>query len=406
MESMKQDPIRVLLVEDNPGDARLLWEVLAESTSPRFKLTHADRLGSARQHLSQQRFDVILLDLSLPDTQGFDTFAQVQAQVPHCPVIVLTGLDDESLAIKAMRQGAQDYLVKGQTNGALLARATQYAIERKRIEEELRQHREHLAKLVEEQTTELREANEQLRQEVVERKRAEGQVRASLQEKEVLLLEIHDRVKNNLQVISSLLDMQSGYVGDRQALKVLRESQDRIRAIALVHERLYASADLARIDVAQYLESNVDYLCGIYGQRAAGVALKVWAQDVALNIDTAIPCGLIVTELVSNALQHAFPAGRDKDLAADDAKEIAVEMRSEGDGLLSLTVSDNGIGLPPVVDPATAESLGLRLVALLTQQLRGTLELDRSTGTAFMIRFPTPKQRRTSTVLDTAKRTE
>jgi two-component sensor histidine kinase/ActR/RegA family two-component response regulator len=384
---MKREPIRVLLVEDNAGDARYLSEVLTEATSAQFKLTHTDRLGPALEHLERQRFDVVLLDLFLPDAQGFDTFARVQAQAPRSPVIVLTGLDDKALAIKAMRQGAQDYLVKGQTDGALLARATQYAIERKRIEEELRQHRQHLAELVKERTAELREANEQLRQEVVERKRAEEQVRASLREKEVLLLEIHDRVKNNLQVISSLLDMQSGYVREEQARKVLQESQDRIRAIALIHERLYASADLARIDLAEYLESSVDCLLGVYGHLATGVTLDVQAQDVSLGIDAAIPCGLIVTELVSNALKHAFPVGEGSNLATGEAKEIAVQMRSEDDGLLSLTVSDNGVGLPHRVDPATTDSLGLRLVSLLTQQLRGTLEADRSAGTEFKITF-------------------
>lgn len=390
---MEHEPIKVLLIEDNVGDARFLWEVLSEVKSPRFELTHTDRLASARRHLEQQHFDVILLDLILPDAQGFDTFAQVQAQVPPVPVIVLTGVDDEDLAIKAMRQGAQDYLMKGQFNSGLLVRATRYAIERKRIEEELRQHREHLAEMVEERTGELKLANEQLQQEVADRKQAEDQVRESLREKEVLLLEIHDRVKNNLQIISSLLDMQSTYVQEPQALKVLGESQDRIRAMALVHERLYASRDLTRIDVAEYLQSSVGYLYGLYGHRALGATPSIQAHDVFLGLDTAIPCGMIISELVSNALKHAFPPGWDKHRGDGNAGQILVEMRSQNHDLLVLQIRDNGVGLPPAVDPENPRSLGLRLVKLLTQQIRGKMEIDRTAGTAFKITFPDPSRR-------------
>jgi len=137
---MSDKPIKILLVEDNPGDARLLREILAEVTFTQFELAHVERLSEALKRLGEKRFDVILLDLSLPDSQGFDTFTQVQAQAPQVPIIVLSGLDDESLAVRAVREGVQDYLVKGQMDGNLLARAMRYAIERKQVEETLQRH--------------------------------------------------------------------------------------------------------------------------------------------------------------------------------------------------------------------------------------------------------------------------
>jgi PAS domain S-box-containing protein len=144
--------IRVLLIEDNPGDARLLREMLAQATSAQFELTHIERLGEALQRLDKTVFDLILLDLSLPDSQGFETFAQLYGQAPGAPIIVLSGLDDEALAVRAVREGAQDYLVKGQVDGNLLVRAMRYAIERKRAQDALRKSEARYRAVVEDQT--------------------------------------------------------------------------------------------------------------------------------------------------------------------------------------------------------------------------------------------------------------
>jgi PAS domain S-box-containing protein len=144
--------IRVLLVEDNPGDARLLWEMLAQATSAQFELTHVGRLCEALQRLHKTAFDLVLLDLSLPDSQGLETFARVYGQTPGIPIIVLSGLDDEALAVKAVREGAQDYLVKGQVDGNLLVRAMRYAIERKRAQDALRKSEARYRAVVEDQT--------------------------------------------------------------------------------------------------------------------------------------------------------------------------------------------------------------------------------------------------------------
>ncbi|HEV3256913.1 MAG TPA: histidine kinase dimerization/phosphoacceptor domain -containing protein [Gemmataceae bacterium] len=214
---------------------------------------------------------------------------------------------------------------------------------------------------------------------ITERKQAEERIRASLREKELLLKEIHHRVKNNLQVISSLLSLQSGFVTDAKALEVLKESQNRVKSMALVHERLYQSKDLSNINFAEYVHSLVSGLFHSYAVNFRRISLKVTGDDVVLGIDTAIPCGLLIHELVSNALKHAFPAGR--------GGEIAIDLRCDQSEQLALVVRDNGIGFPKDIDVHTADSLGLQLVNTLTAQLDGTLELCGGAGTAFTITF-------------------
>jgi PAS domain S-box-containing protein len=213
---------------------------------------------------------------------------------------------------------------------------------------------------------------------LTERKRVEDQIRASLREKETLLKEIHHRVKNNLQIVSSLLILQSETTRNEQALKALRESRDRVYSMAIVHEVLYQSQDLAQVDLTAYVQQLMSHLLRSYDTDARAITLKIDVARASLGIETAIYCGLIINELVSNALKHAFPAGR--------PGEIRIGFRSDGDRS-TLTISDNGVGLPPGVEPGKTESLGLQLVTMLTEQLEGTLELDQSNGTAFKIVF-------------------
>jgi len=227
-------------------------------------------------------------------------------------------------------------------------------------------------------------------QELTERKRAEEQIKASLREKELLLKEIHHRVKNNLQVVSSLLDFQSEYIEDKQALDVFKESQNRVRSMALVHEQLYQSEGLARIDFAEYVQDLTAHLFRSYGVNWDVVSLKINVGNVLLGVDTAIPCGLIIGELVSNSLKYAFPGGRACSERSESKGEIRIDLHSDDDKL-TLIVSDNGVGFPEDLDFPKTETLGLRLVNMLTRQLKGTIELDRSGGTAFKITFARPK---------------
>jgi two-component sensor histidine kinase len=208
---------------------------------------------------------------------------------------------------------------------------------------------------------------------------AEKKLRASLEEKDLLLKEVHHRVKNNMQVIYSLLNLQSEHIEDPQALRMFKDSQNRVKSMAMVHEKLYRSEDLARINFAEYLRSLTIDLLRSYRAGSDRIQLKIDVQDAFLGIDSAIPCGLITNELVSNSLKHAFPA--------DTKGEIHIELFKDDNGELTLTVSDNGIGFPEGVDFRNTESLGLQLVNTLTEQLGGTIELDRSCGTAFKIVF-------------------
>jgi two-component sensor histidine kinase len=205
--------------------------------------------------------------------------------------------------------------------------------------------------------------------------------RERTREKEVLLQEIHHRVKNNLQVISSLLHLQSGHVDDKQVQRALTESQERVRSMALVHEKLYRSPDLSRIDFGDYVRDLVDHLLETYYTVTGKVTLVVDVEDIALGIDQAISCGLILNELVSNALQHAFPGGR--------GGEVCVAMHPDS-RRLRLVVSDNGIGLPEDIDIKQAKSLGLQLVSALVQQLEATLRIERRNGTTFSILLRVP----------------
>ncbi|HIK28732.1 MAG: PAS domain S-box protein [Oscillatoriaceae bacterium SKW80] len=214
---------------------------------------------------------------------------------------------------------------------------------------------------------------------ITERKQAEEQIKASLQEKEVLLTEIHHRVKNNLQVISSLLKLQSRYTQDKATLDMLRESQNRVKSMALIHEKLYQSPALAQIEFADYIQTLARNLLYSYSVDVNAVKLEIRVDNVYLNIDTAIPCGLLINELVSNALKHAFPGGR--------KGTIWIEFYQVADNQLLLIVKDNGIGFPEGLDFRNTGSLGLRLVDSLTNQLEGTVEMDTREGTEFRIKF-------------------
>lgn len=217
----------------------------------------------------------------------------------------------------------------------------------------------------------------------LQRWEAETRLQASVREKEVMLREIHHRVKNNLQIVSSLLSLQAARVQDPNTVEMLRDSQNRVRSMAYIHERLYRSPDLARVNFADYARALAGHLLNSYqSPDSETVSVRVdIGDDARLSVDTAIPCGLIVNELVSNALKHAFPPAR------KTPGVITIAMRQTSNEC-TLTVRDNGVGLPVDVDFRHARSLGLELVAILAEQLGGVADIDRRSGTVFTIRFP------------------
>ena len=212
-------------------------------------------------------------------------------------------------------------------------------------------------------------------------KQAEEQIRDSLAEKEILLREIHHRVKNNLQVISSLLNLQSRYIEDKQALEIFKNSQERVQAMALIHEKLYKSKDLSKINFREYLSSLIISLFNSYHLKSGQVRLKMHVKDVLIDINTSIPLGLLINELVSNSLKHAFPNNRKGEL------RVNLESGEDKDYNLILTVEDTGIGFPGDLDFEKSNSLGMRLVNALVRQVHGTIDLERTGGTRFTIKF-------------------
>jgi two-component sensor histidine kinase len=228
---------------------------------------------------------------------------------------------------------------------------------------------------------ELQQAHDELEGRVKERTndlaKANAALQTSLREKEILLKEVHHRVKNNMQIISSLLFLQSSYVRDSYDVELFRESQMRVKSMGMVHERLYRSADLSSIEFADYVRTIAHELLTSY--RREGLELTTAIDDIRFGVDIAIPCGLLITELVTNAIKHAFPDGRNGRI------EIS---GSCTDGRMHLSVSDNGVGYPAHVDFNGGETLGVILMRGLTDQLEGTIAIERNNGSRVTISFP------------------
>ena len=583
--------ICLLLVEDNPGDIRLIMEMLKETKKVEFAITNSARLDESLKLLDEKQFKVILLDLGLPDSQGLDTFKKVRSHAPGLPVVILTGLDDESVALQAIKAGAQDYLTKSEMNSDNLVRILQYAIERKQAEGELKTSSlatetsmnaifaadlkgiityantsaskmwgyknteemigtnaieywtestqgkagEMIGTLLKEgkvassgvligkrldgtefivesnsvimkdengkpvgligsfsDITDRKKAEQRVKErikeleilysldkiagkkgftldklyqelvgilpqgcqypeiactrivigdsefrtnnfaesawmqsapvkvsgtvvgkievgyleempkedegpflkeekllidsiaerlgQITERKLAEDEIRRSLREKEALLAEIHHRVKNNMQIISSLLSLQSKDIEDERALSLIKNCENRIKSMSLVHEKLYLSKDLSEIDFHDYMKDLSARLFQVHRVDSRVVQFSSQIKDVSFNIETAIPLGLITNELISNALKHAFPEGGKGNIAV----KLTQNKKTEE---YTLTVKDDGIGFPEETDYKNTESFGLQMANMLTEQLHGTMELDRSKGTSFKIIF-------------------
>ena len=339
VNEMKDKCLNILLIEDSKLDADLIREMLNKVKNFSFNLETVARLSTGLASLDKGGIDLVLLDLLLPDSQGLNTFNRVFAQEPEVPIIILSILEDERLAMKAVENGAQDYLFKGQLDNDLLARSIGYALMRKQAEKELR---------------------------------------IALQEKEILLREIHHRVKNNLQVISSLLYLQERYIEDERYKYIFKDTRNRIKSMALIHDRLCHSPNLSNINFAEYIKDTANTLLQSY-KTPDKIILSIDVEDIVISIESAVPCGLILNELISNSLKHAFPEGKEG--------EIQLSFYRSAAGLITLMVSDNGVGFPNDFDFKDSKSLGMKLINLLVHQINGTLELDRTGGTSFKISF-------------------
>lgn len=326
---------------------------------------HCERVVNAaemRAALAREPWDVIISDYRLAQFDAPAALLLLHESGQDIPFIVVSGAIGEELALAIMKSGAQDYLIKDDL--ARLAPA---------IERELRDARtRHERSLAQ-------GALQQSEERVEEQRATLERQTVSLQQRETLLREIHHRVKNNMQVMSSLLSLQARAAMHPETRRVLEDNQNRIQSMALLHEILYQSEDLALVDFPKYVLRTVDYLFRSAGVDARQIRLHTELDQLALELDDALPFGLLISEVVSNSLKHAFPEGR--------AGEVSVLLHQQSDTTISLILSDDGIGLPRELDWTTSRSLGLRLVRALAQQLRGTLEIRSQRGTEVRLTF-------------------
>ncbi|MDA2919004.1 GAF domain-containing protein [Desulfobacterota bacterium AH_259_B03_O07] len=302
--------------------------------------------------------------LSMPIHFGGDTIGAINVNSFH-----KNAFDDDELKLLE--------IVANQIEVAInIARQTEAL---RNSEDALQKTNEELELRVKERTQKLSEINKELKKENAKRRSAEEHTKKSLQEKEILLREIQHRVRNNLQIVTGLLYLQSGQFKDKEINNAFNETQNRVRSMALIHEHIYQSKDLRSINFGDYVRNIGTYLLNSYGIKPKDIRLKIKIRNASMNADKAILCGLIVNELISNALKHAFPNGKEG--------EICIELDSLNSNCV-LTVSDNGIGFPKDLKYRKAKSLGLQLLTALTDQLDGSIKINRRSGTSFKITFP------------------
>jgi PAS domain S-box-containing protein len=466
-------PLRVLVVEDNPLDAEMLVRRLRRAGfEPDWQRVDTEAAYLAKLH---EGLDIILADYAMPQFDGLRALELLKQRGLDVPFILVSAAIGEETAVAAMKQGAADYLLKDRLTR--LGSAVEHALNEVRLRRERRQAEAARARAETKYRSIFENSVEGLYQstpdgrllianpalariagygspvemianithveqfhvkakdrarfghlmrcdgvvrgfesqmkrqdgsliwistdarkirddegndcyegalrDITERKQADDALRDSLREKEVLLKEVHHRVKNNLQVITSLLRLEAGQIKHPLTSAVLKEMQDRIRSMALLHETLCRTGNFARIDLGLYLKDLCGHLFRSIGKSGV-VALQVDASPVSVEMDQAVSCGLIVNELASNCLKHAFPE--------DSPGKIRVELHTiEGGPQLRLRVTDNGVGLPEVFEFKQANSLGLQLVADLVRQLEGKLKIGGGPGASFEVIF-TPKQ--------------
>lgn len=360
----------IMIVDDTPANLELLSSALKGEG---YRVRSAPSGKLAIQAVEIEPPDLILLDIMMPEMNGYEVcaFLKGNEKTRDIPVIFITALDRDFDEEKGLAMGAVDYITKPVRLPIVKSRVNTHL--------QLKLHRDQLERLVEERTGELEKANRELAVENVERRRAESQVRRSLEEKEVLLKEIHHRVKNNLQIISSMLSLQERFIQNDKDLALYVDSRNRIRAMALVHEKLYAADDFSRIHFADHIRRLVFELKQVFGIQQDSIIINEKVDDVFLDVATAIPCSQIVNELISNSIKHAFPGG--------SKGRIDVEFKMDNNNECTLAVRDNGVGPPDGFSYPGSNSIGLGLVNAFVQQLNGTVEMKAEGGLEFIVSF-------------------
>jgi signal transduction histidine kinase len=372
--------MKILLIEDNPGDARLIREMLAEVRSGTFVLECADRLSTGLERLAAGGIDVVLLDLSLPDGQGLDTFVRAHAQASGVPIVVLTGLDDEALAVQAVQKGAQDYLVKGHADGYSLTRAIRYAIERQRAEEALKEYSERLEEMVEERTKELRDAQERLIR--AERLAAVGQLAAS----------VGHELRDPLSIIKNCayyLNMKLRDPDERAKKHIKIMEMEIARSNKTINNLLsFAQDEKPTLQKTQINTIMKGALSRNPVPQSVAVITKLGEDLLPLMADPG-QIEQVFINMISNAAQAMSDGGR-----------LEISTKAE-DGFIITEFKDNGYGIPEenlekIFEPLfTTKAKGIGLGLAVSKQLieahEGTIEVESQVGkgSTFTVRLPT-----------------
>ncbi len=376
--------MNVLIVDDQEENRYLMKSLF---TSSGHRVSEAPNGKIALEILAQGTWDLVVSDILMPVMDGYQLCREVRAslRLKDMPFVFTTATYiDQKDEDFAMKLGADRFYRKPIDPRTFLedvrALMMEIAKDPGRARPAVPGNENEILKLYNERlVNKLEDKMLSLEKEVAERKRTEDALRASLREKEVLLQEVHHRVKNNMQVISSLLNLQVKHTGNEECRRVLLEGQTRIRSMSLVHEQLYQSHDLSNVDLAAYIRKLAGHLFSLYLPHTTRVGLETDLEDLSLDINSAVPCGLILNELISNALKHAFPGDR--------TGVVKIGLRRRPDGATELRVEDNGVGLGARVDFRRTESLGLQIVNLLAEQLDATIEVDQTKGTGITLIF-------------------
>jgi two-component sensor histidine kinase len=348
-EKDAERPLRILHLEDLSQDAEIIRERLIDAGFF-VQIDWAANEPQFKAFLQSSQYDLVLADYRLPSFDAPAALRLAQSLCPELPFICVSGAIGGEEVVELLKQGATDYVLKDKLGKLPLA-----------IQRALDEVTERAA-----------------------RKQAEEAVLASLAEKEVLLREIHHRVKNNFAVICGLIRLQSRTITDPEVVVALKGLESRIRTMSMIHEKLCQTGNLSRIDFHDYLNTLISSIRESFSSRS-DITFLTEADGIEMVIDDAMPCGLVLNELITNAVKYAFPA---TDSRADgNIRKICVTVQCEGT-TYTVTVADNGVGLPAAMEWTTSKTLGLYLVRSLAEhQLGGQIHLDRTDGTRFVLKF-------------------
>ncbi len=343
--------ISVLFVDDN-ASVREVYRRLLEKRVKNFYIAENGHHG-LELYIKHQP-DLVVTDVNMPVMDGMEMLKEIKSRFPNAKTVLMSAYNAKENFIESINLGVDGYLVKPIEAKKLLSLIDEFAgITMMKWE---------------------LESKEKMRKE------AEEHLKKSLEEKEVLLKEVHHRVKNNMQIISSILKMQSRNIEDPNLKGILQESQNRIHSMALIHENLYSNEGLADIEFSNYVKSLTGNIARSYASQQASVKFKFDIDEANLPMDLAIPCGLIINELISNSFKYAFKDSTDGCISISFIREGNTENHS-------LIVKDNGIGIPEGLDIMGGKSLGLKIIKTLVKQIDGELITDFTNGTQFKINF-------------------